>query len=134
MYIQKTPGRKRGKKRQGSCLEKFGLPGIPGVRDYYESEESGYMVTEYLTGQTMRTYCEKECQDVADKGRVFMAFSFGGTGTDSCSGLIAGNLSPDTLVVTEEGNLAAPGAPALEGEGSRYLAPEQREKEGVTGP
>ena len=49
-------------------------------------------------------------------------------------GLIAGNLSPDTLVVTEEGNLAAPGAPALEGEGSRYLAPEQREKEGVTGP
>ena len=25
-------------------------------------------------------------------------------------------------------------APALEGEGSRYLAPEQREKEGVTGP
>lgn len=55
----KDAWKEKGEKEARLLFGKFGLPGIPGVRDYYESEESGYMVTEYLTGQTMRTYCKR---------------------------------------------------------------------------
>ncbi len=130
----KDAWKEKGEKEARLLFGKFGLPGIPGVRDYYESEESGYMVTEYLTGQTMRTYCKKNARMSQTRAESLWLSLLEGLEQMHALGLIAGNLSPDTLVVTEEGNLAAPGAPALEGEGSRYLAPEQREKEGVTGP
>lgn len=130
----KDAWKEKGEKEARLLFGKFGLPGIPGVRDYYESEESGYMVTEYLTGQTMRTYCKKNARMSQTRAESLWLSLLKGLEQIHALGLIAGNLSPDTLVVTEEGNLAAPGAPALEGEGSRYLAPEQREKEGVTGP
>lgn len=130
----KDAWKEKGEKEARLLFGKFGLPGIPGVRDYYESEESGYMVTEYLTGQTMRTYCKKNARMSQTRAESLWLSLLEGLEQIHALGLIAGNLSPDTLVVTEEGNLAAPGAPAPEGERSRYLAPEQREKEGVTGP
>ena len=130
----KDAWKEKGEKEARLLFGKFGLPGIPGVRDYYESEESGYMVTEYLTGQTMRTYCKKNARMSQTRAESLWLSLLEGLEQIHALGLIAGNLSPDTLVVTEEGNLAAPGAPALEGERSRYLAPEQTEKEGVTGP
>ena len=130
----KDAWKKKGEKEARLLFGKFDLPGIPGVRDYYESEESGYMVTEYLTGQTMRTYCKKNARMSQTRAESLWLSLLEGLEQIHALGLIAGNLSPDTLVVTEEGNLAAPGAPALEGERSHYLAPEQTEKEGVTGP
>ena len=130
----KDAWKEKGEKEARLLFGKFDLPGIPGVRDYYESEESGYMVTEYLTGQTMRTYCKKNARMSQTSAESLWLSLLEGLEQIHALGLIAGNLSPDTLVVTEEGNLAAPGAPALEGERSHYLAPEQTEKEGVTGP
>lgn len=130
----KDAWKEKGEKEARLLFGKFGLPGIPGVRDYYESEESGYMVTEYLTGQTMRTYCKKNARMSQTRTESLWLSLLEGLEQIHALGLIAGNLSPDTLVVTEEGTLATPGAPVPEGERSRYLAPEQTEKEGVTGP
>lgn len=130
----KDAWKEKGEKEARLLFGKFGLPGIPGVRDYYESEESGYMVTEYLTGQTLRNYCKKNARMPQARAESLWISLLEGLERIHALGLIAGNLSPDTLVVTEEGNLAAPGAPVPEGERSRYLAPEQTEKEGVTGP
>lgn len=130
----KDSWKEKGEKEARLLFGKFDLPGIPGVRDYFESEESGYMVTEYLTGQTLRNYCKKNARMPQARAESLWISLLEGLERIHALGLIAGNLSPDTLVVTEEGNLAAPGAPVPEGERSRYLAPEQREKEGVTGP
>ena len=63
-----------------------------------------------------------------------MAFSFGGTGTDACSGAdcresFAGYAGGNRRRQSGGSRGAGSGR-----EGSRYLAPEQREKEGVTGP
>lgn len=130
----KDSWKEKGEKEARLLFGKFDLPGIPGVRDYFESEESGYMVTEYLTGQTLRNYCKKNARMPQARAESLWISLLEGLERIHALGLIAGNLSPDTLVVTEEGNLAAPGAPVPEGERSRYLAPEQTEKEGVTGP
>lgn len=130
----KDAWKEKGEKEARLLFGKFGLPGIPGVRDYFESEESGYMVTEYLTGQTLRNYCKKNARMPQARAESLWISLLEGLERIHALGLIAGNLSPDTLVVTEEGTLAAPGAPVPEGERSRYLAPEQTEKEGVTGP
>ncbi|WP_204909797.1 serine/threonine protein kinase [Mordavella massiliensis] len=130
----KDSWKKTGEKEARLLFGKYDFPGIPGVRDYFESEESGYMVTEYLAGQTLRNYCKKNVRMTQTKVESLWLSLLEGLEQIHALGMIAGNLSPDTLVVTEEGNLAAPGAPAPKGERSRYLAPEQREKEGVTGP
>nr|WP_296265369.1 hypothetical protein [uncultured Merdimonas sp.] len=130
----KNSWEEKGEKEARLLFGKFDLPGIPGVRDYFESEESGYMITEYLNGQTLRNYCKKNARMTQAKAESLWGSLLEGLERIHALGLITGNLSPDTLVVTEEGTLAAPGAPVPEGERSRYLASEQTEKEGVTGP
>ena len=49
-------------------------------------------------------------------------------------GLIAGNLSPDTLVVTEEGNLRLQGRRLRKGRGRVTLLRSREKRKGVTGP
>lgn len=131
----KDAWKEKGEKEARLLFGKFDLPGIPGVRDYYESEESGYMVTEYLTGLTLRDYCKKHARMMEVEAEALWIPFLEGVEQLHAMGMIEGNLSPDTLVVTDESKLAAPGGPSFsERERSRYLAPEQAEKEGITGP
>ena len=98
------------------------------------------MVTEYLAGQTLRNYCKKNdyCKKnvrmTQTKVESLWLSLLEGLEQIHALGMIAGNLSPDTLVITEEGNLAISGAPVPEGKRSRYFAPEQTESGGITGP
>lgn len=131
----KDAWKEKGEKEARLLFGKFGLPGIPGVRDYFETEESSYMVTEYLTGLTLRDYCKKHARMTEVEAEALWIPFLEGVEQLHAMGMAEGNLSPDTLVVTDESKLAAPGGPSFSGrEKSRYLAPEQAEKEGITGP
>ena len=124
-----------GEKEARLLFGKFDLPGIPGVRDYFETEEGGYLVTEYLTGQILRDYCKKNFRMTQEKTASLWLPFLEGLEQIHALGMIEGNLSLNTLVVTKDGKLAAPGTPVPLGrEKSCCLAPEQIEKEGVTGP
>lgn len=127
----------REKKERESALlfQNMDLPGMAAVRDYFEEGDKGYAVSLWPEGETLaaclargRKFREEEIPELLGPAAEALEALH-------ALGLVCGNLSPEHLVLGEEGwlILTADCRGHLEQQ-ETWGAPEQYDPEGILGP
>ena len=98
-----------GKKRfirEAKLLAKFsGNKSIVDVRDYFEENNTGYIVMEYVNGETLTKHLKLQGKFSPDNLLDKMFPLFSALGTIHKSGLIHRDISPDNIMLLSDGTL-----------------------------
>jgi serine/threonine protein kinase/alpha-tubulin suppressor-like RCC1 family protein len=113
--ISSLPGVRKENYRQG--LEKFmmeaknlskfyNLPGIVAVKDFFFENDTAYMVMEYVDGITLSEYIKKKGGRITEQETLSLIRPV----IESLkivhqSGIIHRDISPDNIMITQEGNM-----------------------------
>lgn len=144
-----------GEKESRLLFGQFEVPGLIAVKDYFTEGGKGYAVMAFQEGEPLSRYMKKHGSMAAQEAFSMLKPVLEGLSYLHGAGLINGRVSPDTLMVNEEGKLVLTGRiaapekvlpserttvpgkelpPEEERQQSPYLAPEQCVPDGITGP
>lgn len=85
----------------------FDIPGICVVKDYFEENETAYIVEEYMAGGTLKEYLDEQNSHMISWEECKAMFEpvMAGLGYIHTLGLVHRDISPDNLMFTSEGEL-----------------------------
>lgn len=153
------------KKERGAALlfGRFTLSGITAVKDYFKENGGGYMVTSFAEGITLEEYLKVHGRIPEERTVQMLIPVIRAVNSLHAAGIIHGNIAPENVIVSEEGNLCLltdcsgyirersrdddgqENSSEIQEEykkfcvleeecGDAFTAPEQLEEEGIQGP
>lgn len=131
------------KKEAEVIFGSFDVMGICSVKDYFEENNTAYIVEEYLAGGTLKDYLKRQQGQVLSTSVMQELFApvLEGLGILHSKGVIHRDISPDNLMFDQEGNLKLIdfGAARQGAEGELllkedYAPPELYQQQGHIGP
>ncbi|XME04131.1 protein kinase domain-containing protein [Lachnospiraceae bacterium C1.1] len=113
--------------KEARSLAKFsGLKGVVGVKDFFQENNTAYIIMEYVEGETLKNYMKKK------GGKVEPAWVFKSIepvmlalGQIHKTGIIHRDISPDNLMLMPDGSMKLldfGAARSFEGEGEKSLS------------